>query len=94
MSRLTKLILALGLLILFAAVLLLANLRLAYSTDSANRTTASGRFTDPVPQNSPIIVWIEEKDRLSTNLRDHLLETGQSLLPGRSVIEHDRNMRP
>ena len=74
MSRLTKLILLLGLLALLGACLLLVNLRVAFSTTSADRGTASGRFNQPVPQNSSVYVWVEEKDRLSTELRDQLLD--------------------
>lgn len=64
-----------GLLIVLAAgmAFLLLDFRLAKSTTVAESTFGSASNNSPAPQTPlPIYLWIEEKDSLSTGLRDAL----------------------
>jgi hypothetical protein len=65
---------ALLILVLAAVALLLVNFRLAASNTAANTTFASGKNNiGETPASMPVYLWIEEKDSLSTGLRDQLL---------------------
>lgn len=62
-------------LMLLAAALLLLDFRAASSNTQLNSQMSTAKLESvPVPQNMRVYVWIEEKDRLSTQLRDALLE--------------------
>lgn len=68
------LLIVFGLLLLAGAFLLL-DFRLANSNTRANTTFGSGTNNNGAPpQPMPVYVWIEEKDSLSTGLRDALAE--------------------
>lgn len=61
-------------LLLLAWLLLLTDIHLMFSTTRANNTSSKGRFGEFDPnQHTRLYVWIEEKDRLSTSLRDDLM---------------------
>jgi hypothetical protein len=62
-------------LVLLAAAFLLLNFRAASSHTSAADNFSSARGGAPAPsQKIHVYVWVEEKDRLSTQLRDSVME--------------------
>lgn len=79
MILIRRALIALLVLMLLAGAFLLVDFRVARSNTRANTSFASGTNNAGTPlQPMPVYVWIEEKDSLSTGLRDALVEQLQA----------------
>jgi len=74
MIMIRRVLIAVLVVLLLAGAFLLMDFRVAQSNTQANTTFGSGtNNAGAPPQPMPVYVWIEEKDSLSTGLRDALV---------------------